>query len=148
MGEIVEALGKVEGADRYEVAELRAAIKAAAHREAINEAMPEDGRLVLDRGDGRVITLTSVKRGWTYIQVVVEWTLDGKPQPFENPLIIDNPPVLVVDDNGDIERVRRDRDTGEVISVRRFREDPLAALIEIVDGWCRRPALDATVKAR
>lgn len=149
MGAITDAIEAVKERGDLDTRQKSAEfgkVRADAHVDAIGAVQSKDGSLVIDRGDGRVITARLVERGENSITLRIDWTIDGKPQSFSNPWVIVNPPCLVPDPSGDVVRESTDPETGEP-TTRRYREDPMAALVAIINQRFRRPANDG-VKAR
>lgn len=62
---------------------------------------------------------------------IVEVVCESPDFTFDNPVYIVNPPLLVEDENGDIERVVGEDELGNPI-VQHFREDPTQAMIDLL----------------
>ena len=105
-------------------------LKAAEHRKAIEAlSLPRLVELSAKRAV-TIETLRAVPED-DYLEIVISWTKDGVPRPFSNPWRIVNPPLLVPDPAGDVEIPSQDIDGNP--QVERFREDPLAVLVDLME---------------
>jgi len=92
-------------------------------------------RVQFSRADYK-IEIISIKKRVKGVEVLAKaWMPDGTPIGFGRDgsveierFIIGNPPVLVLDINGTIERTHKDPKTGDIVS--KFREDPKAAILQ------------------
>jgi hypothetical protein len=78
--------------------------------------------------DELIITVDSFAQDGNTVTVTGDIVRDGQSIPISWPCIIVNPPTLVEDPNGEIERTYEDATTGEV-TIRRLRLDPVECLI-------------------
>lgn len=93
-----------------------------------------DGQLPLTaRREGLTITITEFSQDGNAVTVEGSISRDGVELPISWPCIVVNPPLLVEDPQGDVERTFEDAATGEVTTLR-FRVDPLECLLSTLVG--------------
>jgi hypothetical protein len=120
--------------DVRETAKAVARYKAAEHYKVLDAfALPH----VIELSGGRAVTIGKLTRppDDDYLEIFILWTKNGATQPFDNPWRIVNPPLLVADPAGDVELVGLDADGNE--ERRRYREDPLAVLVGLMERKLR-----------